>query len=393
MVNTSDLIDYASDPALTLNGAMRVTGWNDGARDLLGYSRDEVLGRPCAQILQAFYPSGEPLCSALCEGRACITGGKKWGIGSCMIRHKDGHLIAAGISSLVLPAEARPKDGNGPVALIFLREASDQSVEIAFEVPMRLFALGPFGVVVTGNGLDVASWKRKQAVVVLKCLVSQLDKPVHRERLIEWIWPNADPASGWQRLKVTISYLRGELRKGGAGSDIIETVGQSYILRRSSVWVDADGFCTLVSDGWDSLKADNPTLALEHFEKAEALYRGDFFEDEPYAEWCSVERERLREIYLELLTGLAKCYFEAGQFMTASRVCRSALSTDPCRENFIRSLMECLVALDRSDWARAHFISWRRSLEQEYGLQPTKETLQAYQRILDRDKSEILRTA
>lgn len=389
MVNTSDLIEFASDPAFSLDNDMRVVGWNAGAEALLGYSQTETFGRPCSQVLQAFYPTGEPLCSVICEGRACISGGKKWGIGDCRIRHKNGEMITAGISSLVLPVESRKENSDDPIALIFLRKGTGAATETSLEMPMRIFALGHFGLAISGNGLNVDSWKRKKAALILKCLVSELDKPVHRERLIEWIWPNTDLESSWPRLKVTISYLRGVLREGGASANIIETVDQSYLLRRSSVWVDSDVFCTLVASGWDLLKTEKLSEALKHFEEAESLYRGDFFEDEPYAEWCTVERERLHEIYLEMLTGLAKCYTDMGRFMDASRICRLALSSDPCRENFIRILMESLVSLDRSDWARAHFIFWRRTLDQEYGLQPTEETLKAYRRYIGEDHSEI----
>lgn len=393
MVKASDLIDFASDPAFTLDRDMRVSGWNADAQQLMGYSESDVIGKTCGQILKAYYPTGEPLCSVICEGRACIMGGKKWGIGNCQIRHKNGEMISVGISSLVMPKESDDVLGQGASAIIFLRKANDDVAQVSPEIPLRVFSLGSFGLAVTGNGLDVDSWKRKQAAVVLKCLVSQLDIPVHRERLIEWIWPNSDPESGWSRLKVTISYLRAELKRGGASTDIIETVGQSYLLRRSSVWVDSDVFCDRVVTGWDLLRDGNVEQALALFEEAESLYRGDFFEEEPYADWCAVERERLREVYLEMLAGLAKCYTQTGHFMTASRVCRVALSSDPCRENFVRILMESLVKLDRADWARSHFISWRRTLDSEYGLQPTDETLQAYNKIVGQEKAALRHSA
>ncbi len=89
----------------------------------------------------------------------------------------------------------------------------------------------------------------------------------------------------------------------------------------------------------------------------------------------------MREIYLELLDGLTKCYTETGDYMTAARICRSALSSDPCRENFIRTLMESMISIGRADWARANFLSWRKSLEKEYGLKPTEETLTVFQQI------------
>ncbi len=381
IVNTSDLIAYTSDPAFSLDSEMRVTGWNNGAKDLLGYTDSEISGVTCDKVLQAFYSTGEPLCSMLCEGRGCIISGNKWGIGNCLIRHKNGEMIPIRISSLVLPIEARKPDSDETVAVIILHKSHSETVEASLDIPLRIFALGPFALAVSGKGLNVEDWKRKKAITVLKCLISNLNKPVHRERLIEWIWPDADPDKSWARLKVTVSYLRQALREGGANADIIETKGQSYLLRSNMVWIDSSEFCTLVSKGREMLRVNDLAGAKKQLEDAESLYRGEFIEDEPYADWCIIERERLREIYLELLDSLASCYTETGDYTTAARICRSALSSDPCRENFIRTLMESMISMGRPDWARANFISWRRSLEKEYGLSPTEETLAVFRRI------------
>jgi DNA-binding SARP family transcriptional activator len=381
-IKTTDLVEFASDPAFALDGDMRVIGWNIGAEELLGYSTAEAIGRRCGQVLQASYPTGEPLCSVLCEGRSCMAIGKKWAMAACRIRHKNGKMITAGISTLVVPPEAREENNGDAVAVVFLREAKGTGKDVPPVLPLRIFTLGKFGLAVAGEGLNVDGWKRKQAAVVLKFLVSHLGRPVHRERLIEWMWPDADPERGWERLKVTISFLRSKLRAGGAREETIETIGQSYLLQRDAVWVDSDAFASLVAAGWGFLKIGKWQDAQARFEDAQSLYHGDYFEDEPYADWCAVERERLREIYLELLAGMAKCYAEGGLFLEASQVCRLALKSDPCRESFLRALLESLIKLGRPDWAEAQFTSWRRSLEEEYGLQPTQETLRVYQQLL-----------
>lgn len=367
---------------------MRVIGWNEGAAKLLGYSTAEAMGQRCSQILQAFYPTGEPLCSILCEGRSCMAMGEKWNMAACRIRHKSGEMVTAGISTLVIPMDARAQDKNDAVAVVFLREANSVADEVAPISPLRIFTLGQFGLAIAGEGLNVEGWKRRQAAVVLKCLVSHLGRPVHRERLIEWLWPEADETRGWERLKVTISFLRAKLRDGGAVADTIETVGQSYLLRRDAVWVDSDTFASLVSAGWGLLNDGELVQAQARFEEAESLYRGDYLEDEPYAEWCAEERARFREIHLELLAGLAKCYAEAGLFMEATRVCRTALANDPCRESFLRALLENLVNLGRPDWAEAQYATWCRSLDEEYGFQPTHETVKAYHELVGDRGSE-----
>jgi len=262
---------------------MQVIGWNSAAAELLGRSATEVVGKKCWQVLQAFYPTGEPLCSALCDGCSCIAIGDKWSTAACRVRHDNGEVIDTAISTLVLSQDARKSAEGDAAAIIFLRRTDGTTNSEAPELPMRILTLGRFGLVLAGHGLDIKSWKRKQAAVVLKCLTSRLGRPVHRERLIEWLWPNSDPERAWNRLKVTISFLRSVLRKGGARQNVIETIGQSYILRRDAVWIDSVEFVALVAAGSNFLNDENWSEAQKRFEQAESLYRGDYFEDEPFA--------------------------------------------------------------------------------------------------------------
>ena len=300
---------------------------------------------------------------------------------ACRVRHKDGNMIPAGFSTLVVPGDARDPDNGAAVAVIFIRAPGAIKADGPRSQPLRIFALGHFALAVAGAGLDVDKWRRKQAATLLKILISHVGRPVHRDRLMEWLWPDTDPDRGWERLKVTVSFLRSKLRAGSFKNEAIETVGKSYLLRRDAIWLDSDIFITLVSDGWDRLHNGDLQEALAHFEEARDLCRGDYLEDEPYADWCAGERERLREIHLEMLAGLAQCYGDQRKFSEAAQVCRTALFRDPCRENFMRHLMENLVALGRPDWAESHFRSWRRELREEYGLEPTHETLQLHDRI------------
>ena len=284
---------------------------------------------------------------------------------------------------MVVPEDARGPANGEAVSVIFIRAPGTNETEGAQSQPLRIFALGHFALAAAGTGLDVDNWRRKQAATLLKILISHVGRPVHRDRLMEWLWPDTDPDRGWERLKVTVSFLRSKLRIGSFENEVIETVGKSYLLRRDAIWLDSDIFITLVSDGWARLRNGDMQEALTHFEEARDLCRGDYLEDEPYADWCAAERERLREIHLEMLAGLAQCYGDQRKYSEAAQVCRTALFRDPCRENFIRYLMENLVALGRPDWAESQYRAWRRELSEEYGLEPTLETLRLHDRILE----------
>lgn len=46
------LLREAAEPALLLDVAGRISGWNRGAERLLGYRRHDVLGRLCHAVLR-----------------------------------------------------------------------------------------------------------------------------------------------------------------------------------------------------------------------------------------------------------------------------------------------------------------------------------------------------
>ncbi|GGT22822.1 SpoIIE family protein phosphatase [Streptomyces chromofuscus] len=83
--------EYPFDEAATARAAIdaegRVTEWGEGARRLLGWTADEVVGRPAVRLV---------------EGAAPTAGGARWD-GTLTLRHRDGRTV-----SVWLLAHRRP---------------------------------------------------------------------------------------------------------------------------------------------------------------------------------------------------------------------------------------------------------------------------------------------
>ena len=378
----TNLVHCASDAALAIDARQRVAAWNHGAEQLLGYAAEEVLGRRCADVLQAVLPGGEPLCVPDCGVFRCFLSGNACGVPACRIRRKNGDWVEVGISSLVMPKSVRlPSDGI--VAVELLREKEQGHVHAQPHGALQVFALGGFGVAASGRTVAVENWKRKQAVTLLKFLVTQLDRPVHRERILDCLWPDVDEERAWGRLKVTMYYLRSQLRGTGIGDDVVRTVGDAYLLRRDAVWVDAEIFEKLVAEGRALQDQERWEQALHCYDEALSLYRGDYLEQDIFADWCAEERERLREICLEMLSRKAECHAQSGQFAQAVQVCRKALVRDPCRESLHVALMEYLLCQGHVDRALAQYRHCEAVLAREFGVDPMPETQRLYQQIVD----------
>jgi PAS domain S-box-containing protein len=83
MWTTLGYVDEAGAARVTVSGDGTVTGWNDGARRLLGYPPSEVVGRPAAALL------AEPVRGAAERARAVRA---RWH-GTVAVRHRDGRRM------------------------------------------------------------------------------------------------------------------------------------------------------------------------------------------------------------------------------------------------------------------------------------------------------------
>lgn len=251
----------------------------------------------------------------------------------------------------------------------------------AIDQPLRIFTFGRFALAVGGRPVDLERWPRKQAITLLKHLVTRRRLAVHRERLMSWLWPNAPDAQARDRLKVVVSDLRRQLVAAGLDQQAIRTTGQCYALQTDAAWIDAAAFEQLIAEGTRLERAGNPDDALRRYEDARALYQGDFLEEDPYPEWCADERDRLREINLELLTRLADLYTDRERYVEAVEICGVALMCEPRRESFHRTLMECLARLGRRDAVVTQYERCKAILAREMGVEPAPETERLYRSI------------
>ncbi len=386
-ITVQQMVEGASDAAFAIDDRHQVVAWNRSAEQLLGYAPDEAIGRHCGEILQSVLPGGEPLCMPDCELFRCFRSCNSSGVPSCRVRRKNGNWVNVGYSSLVMPEQKQDPPSGAVVAVVFLREKEKHYVQAPPRGQLQILTLGKFGLTANGQGIMVDKWKRRQAVTLLKILVTHLDRPVHRERILDYLWPDVDEERGWGRLKVTMYYLRTQLRASGVGEDAVQTVGNSYLLRRDVVWVDAEKYEKLVAEGRALQGKGNCDDALRCYDEAQFLYRGDYLEQNVFADWCAEERERLSEIHMEMLTRKAECHAQRDEYVEAAQVCRKALVHDPCRESFHCSLMEYLVHLGRADWAIAQYRNCETVLAREFGVAPMPETQRLCREILSQQNA------
>ncbi len=378
-----ELAECASDAAFAIGTDMRVLAWNAHAERILGYSKAEVLGRRCADVLRAVLIDGKPLCSSDCAFGRCS---QPFSVPACAVQRRDGQWMSLELSTLFLTATA-VRQTRPPAAriLVFLRPRAEIATAVTPDPRLRIFTLGRFKLVFQSRELNVTEWTRKHSVQLLKLLASRPGRPLHRAVLIDHLWPNATEQRGRERLKVAVHYLRRRLTAAGIRDEVVATEGESYCLRRDVAWVDAPAFEQLALCSMRLSQLQDYGGALRNFEQTLGLYAGDYLEDEIRADWCEEERERLRELCLEVIAGTAAIHARQGRFEEAVRLCRRGLVMEPCRETLHRALMLYLHQIGRRSSALRQYRRCCALLAREFGVDPLPTTQALYQRILRLD--------
>lgn len=273
----------------------------------------------------------------------------------------SGTLVLAGTSG------GHPNGGNGRAS-----------------ARLEVRCLGPFELVIDGKLITPAMVSRKKAVTLLKILLAYNGRPQPKEALIELLWPGADPETKASQFHVLVHELRTLIEPGGRDQRwtyVCNDGDRYYFNIQSGAFIDAREFARLCEQGrWAEARGDWEQ-AMAAYQQAVELYRGDYFEDEPYADWCWHERERLREMCVDALVRLAEMCARTANWEEAIRYLRRALELDPVREDLHSKLMYALWATGRRAEAVRQYQTCARILSEKLGLSPLPETQELLQKI------------
>jgi DNA-binding SARP family transcriptional activator/tetratricopeptide (TPR) repeat protein len=148
--------------------------------------------------------------------------------------------------------------------------------------------LGGFAVAVDGTPVPSEAWSRRHAASLVKLLALAPGRRLHREQIIEALWPGLSLDAAAPRLHKATHYARKAL--GTA----------ALVSRNEMLWlgddvrVDVDEFRRLSERAVQEGTADATAAAL-------AVHRGALLPDDLYEQWAEDARDRVRTLHLDLL--------------------------------------------------------------------------------------------
>ena len=226
-------------------------------------------------------------------------------------------------------------------------------------VDVRL--LGGFEVIVDGRLVPPAEWRRRNAAAVVKVLSLTPGHRLHREHLIDLLWPDVALDDAGPRLHKAAHYARTAL---GERDAVVLREDLVALFPGADVVVDTATFDAAAAAALEAGGSDG----LVDYEAAIALYRGDLLPDDRYAEWASEERARLAARYLQLLR--------------ASGRWEDVLRLDPADENAHLELLRADVLAGNRSRAMRRYEAMEQVLIDQLGVSPSPEAVALRERAL-----------
>jgi DNA-binding SARP family transcriptional activator len=191
-----------------------------------------------------------------------------------------------------------------------------------------------------------------------------------RDELIEAIWPAQDPKRTRPRFWQSVTEARKAL------GDAWVHHGERYELDRSKVRVDLDDLDRLLAANSDDTSRDPAAL-----ESALALWRGEPLEGSDYL-WAEGEIRVLHATLVDLLERVGRSRLAREDARGALQMADQAIALDGLHESSWRLALQAEHALGLRESITRRYDELARSLDEQLGLEPARETRLVYRQLL-----------
>jgi predicted ATPase/DNA-binding SARP family transcriptional activator len=241
---------------------------------------------------------------------------------------------------------------------------------------VRIRLLGGFDVQVDGAAVPAGVWRLTKARTLLKQLALAEGNRLHRDAVVEALWPELGADAGANNLHQALHAARRALAMAGASADVLRL---------------QDGVVSLCPDG--GLDTDVQDLDAA-FDKAMAADGADLLLDvaarcstgllpeDRYEEWAREYQDHVAGMRRMSVLAAVPHLIAQGRAYEAAHALEPVADARPTDEELHRALMASYDAAGRRWDAVAVYESLRSRLEDEYAATPEVETTTLFRRLL-----------
>ncbi|MDQ2741746.1 MAG: AAA family ATPase [Chloroflexota bacterium] len=224
-----------------------------------------------------------------------------------------------------------------------------------------------------------SAWlKRAAARSIVKLLALNATHRLHREQILDALWPDAELESALNSFGKALHAARHALESDPSAKDVSNYLDLSddvLALNMDRVWIDIDHFEALSKDALGSGDVEELDAAL-------SAYGGELLPEDRYEEWTISHREALSKRYLQVLLRQADVLERRGAYGPAVAHLQRILNDDPVREESHRGLMRIYALVGHRSEALRQYEACCEALREHVDAAPALETRQLYEDIV-----------
>lgn len=216
---------------------------------------------------------------------------------------------------------------------------------------LRFHLLGGFRAELEGRPIPDAAWRRNRSRAVVKLLALAPGHRLHREQLMDALWPDLEAPAAGANLRKAVHFARAAL-----GSTVL-AVRSELVSLEARVEVDVEAFIAALEEG--------------RLESAIDLYTGELLPEDRFEPWSDEARERLTAAYLRALADEAAASERRGELDRAILLLGRLVAVDPLDEAAQGRLMALHAATGDRHLALRQFRQLERALRDDLALEPS----------------------
>ena len=261
---------------------------------------------------------------------------------------------------------------------------ADTSAPVSDDQTLRLQILGPLRIWRGGVELDPGP---RQQLCLLAVLLARAGEPVSTHELIDLIWGEHAPDSALNVIHKYVGALRRvfepQVAARSSGTYLFRR-GNGYMFTPGPAVLDVAEFQDLVDGAKRALADDRPEVALQHYERALALWKGSAGDGLDYARSAAAVFVELDARFFDVCVAAAELAISLAVPQRMVAPLRVAAAMAPLNEPVHAALISVLGAAGQQAEALNLFRLTRERLADELGIDPGQALQRAHQRVLSR---------
>ncbi|HEY8684178.1 MAG TPA: BTAD domain-containing putative transcriptional regulator [Chloroflexota bacterium] len=241
--------------------------------------------------------------------------------------------------------------------------------------PLKIQLLGRFRVTVGPVTLEERDWHLRKAAMIVKLLALAPNHRLHREQVIDLLWPELASKAAENNLHHALHVARRTLDPSGTMRALRLEEATVVLHWPAEVWTDVEAFET-------SLAAARRSRVSASYRRALALYTGDLLPGDRYEDWAADRRVALHTLFVAGQLELAACYKAEGEYGEAIEALQRAVTAEPALEEGHVELMRLYARAGQRQQAIRQYEQLKTSLARELDVEPEAATRALYSQIL-----------